>query len=146
MSDRIASGILIAIAVAFIAMAISIQPSTFSDPLGARWVPILIGIFVIGAGIALLVQPRSTTRWPDRKTASRLLLCLAGFVAYGFALNPLGFIVATTLAFALFAMLFRGTPLRALLAGAVFSVACYLIFSVALDLYLPTGRVFAGWF
>lgn len=146
MSDRIASGVLIAIAVAFVAMAISIQPSPFTDPLGARWVPVLIGLFVVGSAVALLVQPRSKTRWPDAGTGSRLLVCLAGFIAYGFAMNPLGFIVSTTLAYTLFAVLFRGTPLRSLFAGAVFSVACYLIFSVALDLYLPTGKVFAGWF
>jgi putative tricarboxylic transport membrane protein len=146
MSDRIAAGALIAVAAAFIVMATRIQASFFSDPLGPTWVPILIGVFVIGACVALLVRPLTTSHWPDAPTWTRLALCLAGFVAYGFLLVPLGFVVATTLAYTLFAILFRGTPLRSLLAGAIFSVASYLLFSVALDLYLPTGRLFQGWF
>ena len=146
MSDRIASGILIVVAVAFIVMAFGIQPSMFTDPLGPRFVPILIGVFLIGSSIALMLQPRSVATWPDASTATRLLATLAVFVAYGFLLNPIGFIAATWVAYTAFALLFRGKPLPALLAGVVFAFASYLLFSTALDLYLPTGRLFQGWF
>lgn len=146
MSDRIAAGVLIAVAVAFIVMGLGIQASFFTDPLGPRWVPILIGAFVVGSSVALLARPLSTTHWPVASTWTRLATCLAGFVAYAYLLVPLGFIVATTLAYTLFALLFRGPPWRSLLAGAIFAVASYLLFSTALDLYLPTGRLFQGWF
>lgn len=146
MSDRIASGILIVVAVAFIVMAFGVQPSLFSDPLGPRFVPIVIGLFLIGSSIALLLQPRSVATWPDAPTAARLVTTLVVFVAYGFLLNPLGFIAATTVAYAAFALLFRGKPLPSLVAGLVFAFASYLLFSTALDLYLPTGRLFEGWF
>lgn len=146
MSDRIAAGVLIAVAVAFIVMALGIEASFFSDPLGPKWVPVLIGVFLIGSSLALLLRPLSTTHWPDGPTWTRLVTCLAGFVVYGFLLVPLGFIVATTLAFTLFALLFHGPPWRSLMAGAIFAVASYLLFSTALDLYLPTGRLFQGWF
>lgn len=146
MSDRIAAGVLIAVAVAYIVMALGIQASFFTDPLGPRWVPILIGVFVIGSSVALLVRPLSRTDWPDGPTWVRLTAFLAGLVAYAYLLVPLGFIVATTLAYTLFALLFRGPPWRSLMAGAIFAVASYLLFSTALDLYLPTGRLFQGWF
>lgn len=146
MSDRIAGGVLIAVAVAFIVMALGIEASFFTDPLGPKWVPILIGAFVIGSAVALLARPLTRTQWPDAPTWARLATCLVGFVAYAYLLVPLGFIVATTLAYTLFALLFRGPPWRALMAGAIFSVASYLLFSTALDLYLPTGRLFQGWF
>jgi len=146
MSDRIASLLLIAVGAVFIYLATQIQTAFFSDPLGARWVPIFIGIFLIGSSVALFVQPRSTVAWPPRETLLRLVLTLAGFIAYGFLLNPLGFIVATTIAFALFALQFGGKPIRAVLAGAIFAVAAYLLFSTALDLYLPTGALFERWF
>jgi len=146
MSDRIASLVLIAIATGFVIMAIRIQTSFFSDPLGARWVPIFIGVFVIGSAIALLVQPRSKAEWPSRNTLMRLLLTLAGFVAYAFLMQPLGFIFATTLAFALFAIQFGGKPLPSMIAAAVFAVGAYLLFNNALDLYLPTGEIFERWF
>jgi len=145
-SDRIAAAVLIVVAVGYIIMATGIQASVFSDPLGPKVVPILVSVFVIASCIALLLVPRSTTSWPDAPTGVRLVLCLVGFVAYAQLLVPLGFIVATTLAYTLFAVLFRAKPWRALLAGAVFAVASYVLFTVALDLFLPTGRWFAGWF
>ncbi|MEX2502454.1 MAG: tripartite tricarboxylate transporter TctB family protein [Trueperaceae bacterium] len=146
MSDRVAAAVLIALSLGFIWMATNIQASAFNDPLGPKWVPILVGIFLIGACLALLVRPLTTVNWPDGTTWTRLALCLAGFVAYAYLLVPIGFIVATTLAYTLFALLFRGRPIPALIAGVVFSVGSYLLFSVALDLFLPTGRIFQGWF
>lgn len=146
MSDRIASGVLIAISVAFIVMATRVQTTFFTDPVGPKLVPIVIGIFLISASLALLWQPLTVPSWPDGPTWVRLALCLVGFIGYGYLLNPLGFIAATTLAYTLFAILFRGRPLPALAAGVIFSVAAYLLFSTALDLYLPTGRLFEGLF
>lgn len=146
MSDRVAAGVMIVLAAVFIALAFTFTAGRFSDPLGARFVPIAVGVFVIAASIALLYQPRSKVDWPDTGTRVRLAACLAGFVAYGYMMIPLGFIVATTIAFTLFALLFRGRPLASVLAAAVFSVAAYALFSMALDLYLPTGRLFEGWF
>ena len=146
MSDRITAAFLIVVSAIFVAMAFQIRAGFFSDPLGPRWVPIAIGVFLAGVCIALLIKPRSTANWPDASTWTRLVLCLVTFVGYALLLNPLGFIVSTTLAFAAFAILFRGRPLPALLAGAIFAVASYLLFSTALDLFLPTGRIFQGWF
>lgn len=146
MSDRVTALVLIVVSAIFVVMAFRIQPGFFNDPLGPRFVPIAIGVFLAGVSLALLIKPRSAANWPDATTGGRLVLCLVAFVAYALLLNPLGFIVSTTLAFAGFAMLFRGRPLPALLAGVVFSVASYLLFSTALDLFLPTGRIFQGWF
>ena len=146
MSDRITAGFLIAVSAAFIAMAFAIKPSFFSDPLGPKFVPIVVGVFLIGACIALLVRPLSRAEWPNATAWGRLVVCLLGFVAYALLMNPLGFIASTTLAFTLFALLFHGKPVKSVLAGAGFAVASYLVFSVALGLYLPTGRLFEGLF
>lgn len=146
MSDRITASVLIAISIGFIAMAFAIKPSFFTDPLGPKFVPIVVGAFLIGACIVLLVRPLPSAHWPNAATWRRLALCLLGFVAYGFLMNPLGFIASTTIAFTLFALLFHGKPLKSLFAGATFAVASYLLFSTALDLYLPTGRLFEGLF
>lgn len=146
MTDRITAATLIVISAIFVAMAFQIEPGFFSDPLGPRFVPIAIGVFLGGVSLALLVKPRSFAQWPDAPTWTRLVLCLVVFVGYGLLLNPLGFIVATALAFAAFAMLFQGQPLQSVLAGAIFAVVSYLLFSTALDLFLPTGAIFRGWF
>lgn len=146
MSDRVTGAFLIVVSVIFVVMAFGIQPGFFSDPLGARFVPIAIGVFLAGASLVLLIKPQSAAHWPSAPIWFRLVLCLAVFVGYGLLLNPLGFILSTTLAFTSFAMLFQGKPFASLLAGVIFSVASYLLFSTALDLFLPTGRIFQGWF
>lgn len=146
MTDRIAAGALIALSAAYIVLAAQIEITFFTDPLGAKWFPIMVGVFLIGSCVALLFRPVTATEWPDTSTWGRLALCLAGFVGYALALVPLGFILATTLAYTLFAMLFRANFWRSLLAGAIFAVASYVLFQMALDLYLPTGRLFQGWF
>lgn len=145
MSHRIASLLLLALGAIYVGLATQIQPTPFSDPLGPRWVPVFFGLFLMGAAVAMFVQPRADVAWPPRGTLFRLALTLVGFVAYALLLNPLGFVVATALAFTLFAVQFGGTPRNAALAGVVFAVAAYLLFSTALDLYLPTGAWLEGW-
>mgnify|MGYP000025700057 FL=1 len=145
MSHRIASLLLLAIGAIYVGLATQIQPTPFSDPLGPRWVPVFFGVFLMSTAVAMFAQPRTPVAWPPPGTLVRLALTLVGFVAYGLLLNPLGFVVATAFAFTLFALQFGGTPRNAALAGVIFAVAAYLLFSTALDLYLPTGAWLEGW-
>lgn len=146
MSDRVAAGLMLVIATAFVVQATTFRAGFFTDPVGARLVPALIGVFVMGSCLVLAIRPRGRTVWPDPPTWARLAATLATFIVYGYLLEPVGFIVATTLAFTAFALLFRGPPWRSLAAAVLFSLASYALFSWALDLYLPTGELFEGWF
>ena len=144
MSDRIFSVLLIAVAGLFAALTQTFSVSLFADPLGPRFVPVAISVFLTGAAVALFIKPTHEAVWPAGAKLARLGVTLAVFVVYANALNPLGFVLATTLAFAAFATLFYAPPLRAAVAGLIFSLVAYGVFSVLLDLYLPTGAWLEG--
>lgn len=146
MSDRIFSVLVIAVAALFAVLTQSFTVSLFADPLGPRFVPIGVSIFLAGAAVALLIKPTHEAVWPSGVKLVRLGVTVVVFIVYANALNPLGFIAATTLAFAAFAVLFYAPPLRAAIAGVIFSLVTYGLFSLLLDLYLPMGAWLEGLF
>lgn len=147
MSDRLTGIFLLLFAGWYGVVAWGIRSSFFSDPVGSRAFPLGIAIFL--APLALYLLFRTTPDrvvWPARDTWPSLLVALATFVAYALMLQPLGFIVATIVTFTVLALVFGARVGRALLAAVVATVALYALFALALDLYLPPGAVFRGWF
>lgn len=142
MSDRIVGALLMLLGGAYVALAFAFEAAFFTDPLGPRFVPVAIGLFMIGSAAALLVRPTRGVRWPGRRVWRKLVAALLVFVGYAYLLEPVGFIVATTVAFALFSRLFAAPYWRAFLAGAVFAGVLFALFVGALDLYLPAGAWF----
>lgn len=69
----------------------------------------------------------------------RPVLAALSFLAFALLLEPLGFVVATTLEFGVLALLFRGRLLPGLAAGAAFAVVSFLFFVQLLGLPLPLG-------
>lgn len=144
MSDRIAGILLVVLAIAYTVVAWGFRATFFTDPLGARFVPIAIGLFLLVTAAVLAARPTAAVEWPHRRTWLVLVVALVAFVAYAYLLEPLGFVIATTLVFAVFALIFEAGVVRGLLAGALFAGALYAVFAWALDLYLPTGTLVRG--
>jgi putative tricarboxylic transport membrane protein len=146
MSDRLSGIFLFVLVVWYGFVAWGIESSFFSDPVGSRAFPLGIAIFLAPLALYLLFRSTSdTTVWPARNTWPSLLIALAAFVAYALMLQPLGFFLATIIAFTVLALVFGAQPGRALVASVVATVALYGLFSWALDLYLPMGDLFERW-
>lgn len=147
MSDRVSALVLLAVGVWYGLLALQIRDSFFSDPLGSRAFPLFVAALLIPLAAILLIRtPRERVVWPPRRSLPPLLVSTALFIVYALALPWLGFFVANTLVFAGLGLVFGARRWRAAVAGVVASVALYLLFSVALDLYLPVGRLLEGWF
>lgn len=144
MSDRIAGILLMVLAVAFGLAALDYRATFFTDPLGARFVPLVLSVFLLVCAAVLAARPKADIEWPHRRTWFVLLVGLAAFVAYAYLLEPLGFVVATTLVFAVFARVFAAGWMKGLVAGLVFAASLYAVFAWGLGLYLPTGDIFMG--
>jgi hypothetical protein len=41
---------------------------------------------------------------------------------------------------------FRATPVKGFVAAVIATLALYVLFGWLLELYLPTGELFEGWF
>jgi len=67
---------------------------------------------------------------------------IATFVAYSLLLSPLGFVAATSGAFAGLALLFGGRPIRSAAAGLGFALTLWVLFVHGLGLPLPIGTLF----
>lgn len=145
MSERIFSVILILVSAFFAFSALQIEKPMFSDPIGPALVPLLIALLLAGTALSSLLKPTAQPRWPQAAMLLRLGLTAVVFLCYAVLVEPLGFVPATVLAFAAFAVLFHAAVGKALLAGAVFAVVAWLLFGLALDLYLPTGTLIERW-
>lgn len=110
-----------------------------TDPLGPAAFP-LAGALLMGLGaVSFWLDPTPAAAWPGRDALTRIGLAILSFLTYALLLAPLGFVVATTLEFAVLAALFGGRPARSLVTGVVFSMALFALFVYALGLPLPLG-------
>ena len=125
------------------ALTIPLFPGQEFEPFKPRTMPValaIIGVVLTAIHIvqALRAGPRDTNlgvlHW-------RPVAALCGFmIAYGFAMVPLGFVVATTLFLtAGFALLGERRLLVLALTPFGFSLAFYLLMTRVLDLYLAPG-------
>lgn len=131
-----------------LALAVSAEATTFrvafpTDPLGPAAFPYLAALLLALGGLALLTEGGWGSVEPDPEEARptfsghRVLLCALSFVGYALLLPVLGFVPATTGAFAAMAVLFGGRLRPGLLAGLAFSGVLFLLFVRVLGMPLP---------
>lgn len=155
-----------ALGVVVAATAIALEATTFdvafpTDPLGPKAFPVFAAALLAIGGLALVRSARadrarataaagppvagdgeaaaSDLDGPEPGAARRIALGTVSFVAYAFLLAPLGFVLATTLEFAVLARLFGGPLGRGAAAGLVFALLLYALFVYGLGLPLPLG-------
>lgn len=139
-----------------------------TDPLGPKAFPMVAAVLLALGGLALVRSARADrvkadgmeadgaeagagrgvagsdggetgADGPEPGAARRIALGTASFVVYAFLLAPLGFVLATTLEFAVLARLFGGPAGRGAAAGLVFALLLYALFVYGLGLPLPLG-------
>ena len=127
-----------------VAVAIGFESLTFdttfpTDPLGPKAFPFVSALLLGLGGGWVALRPRTVER---ALLPASVWLGTVSFVAYALLLEPLGFFLATLLAFVALSLLFGGRTVRAALAGAVFVGALYRLFVQGLGLVLPVGSLF----
>jgi putative tricarboxylic transport membrane protein len=161
--------LLAALGVVAAAAAIALEATTFdvafpTDPLGPKAFPVVAAVLLALGGLALVRDARadraktavaqaaagepdgaaagvgeSGAERPEAGAGRRIALGTASFVVYAFLLAPLGFVLATTLEFAVLARLFGGPAGRGAAAGLLFALLLYALFVFGLGLPLPLG-------
>ena len=140
---RIFGGALLLIgAVAAALEALTFKVNFPTDPLGPAAFPLLGAALLALGGFSLALDSRDVP-WPDIAGLRRIALAALSFTAYALFLAPVGFVPATTLAFAALATLFGGRPLRSLAVGFAFALVLFALFVYGLGLPLPLGALFS---
>ena len=142
--DRALGAVLIAVALAFIASANSLQVPFQYEPLGPKAFPILLGVILAVCGGVLVLRPDSVTWFHDRAAAWRVLAGAVILCLYAALFEPLGFIASTALMVTAMARLFGLGVVPAALYGVVLGLVGYYGVGEGMGLNLPDGRLFGG--
>lgn len=141
--------ILLAIAIAVLVATTAIRSQEGYAATGPRFVPLVVGVLLLV--LSLLFLARTFVR-PDVDLAERAareaavtewarpLSVVAALLAYAFLMEPLGYVVATTLFFVAVARILGSrAAVRDLLAGAAIALVLYVAFTQFLGVDLPAG-------
>jgi putative tricarboxylic transport membrane protein len=143
--DQISSLVWILLAVYIVVESLRLPLGSWRDP-GPGFLPLGSGLGLGILGLVAYLQARSRKKdegqksWYSEEKQKSLILILAVLLGYAFALDWLGFLLAT---FLLLVMLFRFVePQRWIVAiggSALASIASYVIFELWLKTQLPRG-------
>jgi putative tricarboxylic transport membrane protein len=141
--------LLLGIAIAVLAATTAIRSPDGYAVTGPRFFPLVVGIFLLV--LALLFLARTIVR-PDLELAERAAreqaatdwlppAAVAGaLLGYALLLEPLGYVVATTLFFPLVAAILGSRAhVRDVIAGLVLGAVLYVAFTQFLGVDLPAG-------
>jgi putative tricarboxylic transport membrane protein len=139
MGDRALGVVGLGLAAAFIWQASRIQESFFSDPVGPKGFPFIIGGLLALASLAILLRPDAAPHWPRANRLMELVAAVAVMVGYAVFLPDAGFVIATAVASAYFSWRLGAPVLHAVLAGVAIAVGIYVVFHLVLGLNLAKG-------
>lgn len=139
MSDRVFGGLGILLSAFFIYQAINIEISFMSDSIGPRLFPIVLGVVLGLASLAMMIWPDPFPDWPDFRGVMEIAVSLAFMIAYAVILPKIGFVAATFAVATYLSWRLGAQPARAAVAAAVMSVAIYVSFEHVLGISLAQG-------
>ncbi len=138
-SDRILGAVCLVLGLAFIWGATQIQVGFIVDPLGPKSFPIIIGTVLVVGALFVLLRPDPEPEWPTLSRALEIAAAVVVLIGYAYALEPLGFVIATALAAALLSWRLGSTLRGAVASGIGISVGIYAVFHLILGLSLAKG-------
>lgn len=139
-NDRIFGVLMIVLAVAYGWGATQLpEPFGGAESVGPETFPILLAVVLALSSLYMIVRPDPDHAWPWSRTGIELIVAVVVLILYAMLLQPLGFVISTTLAVGTLCWRMGARPVNAYITGAVSGVVVYFLFSFALDLALPLG-------
>lgn len=143
-ADRLSGLLLLAVAVWYGVESRTFATGALSGPVGPGAFPLLLAVLLGAFSLTLVVRPDPDPEPPSSIVWVRGGTIIASTVAYAYLLAPLGFVVATSLEFALIGMFFGGRPRRTVAAAVGMTLVTFYLFDRVLGLPLPTGTIFGA--
>ncbi|MEA1081173.1 tripartite tricarboxylate transporter TctB family protein [Marinobacter qingdaonensis] len=140
LGDRVLGLGLLVLAVAY-GWAAQQWPEPFggAESVGPETFPTILSVVLVAGSLYLMIRPDPDAQWPIGKSALELVVSVLVLVVYAFLLEPLGFIVSTTLAVGTLSWRMGAAPKRAFVTGLVSAVVVFVLFNYGLSLSLPAG-------
>ncbi len=115
------------------------EPFGGAETVGPETFPTILSVVLVAGSIYLMVKPDPDAQWPLGKTTLELAVSLVVLVVYAMLLEPLGFVISTTLAVGTLSWRMGAPPRRAFTTGLVSAVVVFVLFNYGLSLNLPAG-------
>ncbi|SFR43531.1 putative tricarboxylic transport membrane protein [Marinobacter gudaonensis] len=140
LGDRVLGLGLLVLAVAY-GWAAQQWPEPFggAEAVGPETFPTILSVVLVAGSLYLMIKPDPDAQWPLGKSALELVVSVAVLVVYAFLLEPLGFVIATTLAVGTLSWRMGAEPKRAFVTGLASAVVVFVLFNYGLSLSLPAG-------
>ncbi|MBO6810723.1 tricarboxylic transporter [Marinobacter adhaerens] len=140
LGDRILGLGLLVLAVAY-GWAAQQWPEPFggAETVGPETFPTMLAVVLVAGSLYLMIKPDPDAQWPVGKSAFELVISLVVLVVYTLLLEPLGFVIATTLAVGTLSWRMGAAPRPAFLTGLLSAVVVFVLFNYGLSLSLPAG-------
>ena len=118
--------------------SLRVELGTLREP-GTGFVSFCAGVVLVPLSLALILKGRGT-RESSNPLSRRVILALVFMFAYSYALEPLGFFLATFIFIGFLFRLGEPRPWWFLVGASVLATsAIYFVFGVLLHVYFPRG-------
>ncbi len=142
MADRIFAGVLLAVTLAYAAIAFTAISAPFQyDPLGPESWPRILSLVALACIAMILWKPDTETLGLTRQAWFRLAATVLALIAYAELYEPLGFVISTVLYGTVMALMLGAVRLRAVGFGLAAGVLGYLVCASLMGLNLPLGEL-----
>ncbi len=115
------------------------EPFGGVETVGPETFPTILSVVLVAGSLYLMIKPDPDAQWPLGKSALELVISVLVLVVYAMLLEPLGFIIATTLAVGTLSWRMGAAPKRAFLTGLASAIVVFVLFNYGLSLSLPAG-------
>lgn len=115
------------------------EPFGGAETVGPETFPTILAVVLVAGGIYLMIKPDPDAQWPLGKSTLELVVSLLVLVVYAMLLEPLGFIISTTLAVGTLSWRMGANPRSAFLTGLISALVVFVLFNYGLSLNLPAG-------
>lgn len=144
LSNRIAAVVLLAFSVTYGVAGSGIDYAFASDPLGPRVFPVLLAGLLGVFSLIYLFVPGKAEDWPHGTVLMRCIALPVLVLIAALLFEPLGFAGAMFVLTAGVGRIFGASWKASLLGGLIQAGLWYFIFGYLLEVYLPTGELFAA--
>lgn len=139
-TDRVLGFLCLALGVWYVLETRNFNITAFgSGPVGPKTMPTLVGILFAVLALVLILKPGESPSWGSATAWSQLLAIVVTSFMFGQLLEPLGFIVASTILAVVIGLFFKGPVTKLALLSLGFAIAIAFIFNNWLQLKLPVG-------
>jgi putative tricarboxylic transport membrane protein len=115
------------------------EPFGGAESVGPETFPTILSVVLAAGSVYLMVKPDPDAQWPVGKSAFELIVSVIVLMVYALLLEPLGFVISTTLAVGTLSWRMGATPRSAFITGLASAIVVFVLFNYGLSLSLPAG-------